>query len=180
MWLYCRELRALYPLQDDGFARWCCSTKSELHVQNLILVWQPVRHWYVNNSKKVQDAKTKKVSFYSCGKPQPVQMSWICWVNRLLSECWNRGAVVSSSRIWQGYFCRMQCLVLWNYVHTVCISGLVVFFFLVELIPGWLHGLNACLCWNMLFALLVSHLRVQFSKRNPVRPLQDCFMICSQ
>lgn len=68
---------------------------------------------------------------------------------------------VSSSRIWQGYVCRMQCLVLWNWC-PYCLHFRVFF---LELIPGWLQGLNACLCWNMLFALLVSHLTVQFSPK---------------
>lgn len=40
-------------------------------------------------------------------------------------------------------------------VHTVCISGI----FFLKLIPVWLHGLNACLCWCV---LLVLQLNVQF------------------
>lgn len=58
----------------------------------------------------------------------------------------------------------MQCLVLQDWC-PYCLDFRDFFFLVVELIPGWLHGLNACLCWNMLFALLVSHLVVQFSPK---------------
>lgn len=132
VWLYCRELRILYPLQVDGFGRRCCSIKSELCVQNLILVWQPVRHCFVSNSKKVHDMKTKELDFCGCGKPQPLQMSWMCWANRLLSRmleqmsCSMLCQVAGSDRVMS-----VECNV-WCYaidVHTVCISG--IFFFVL-------------------------------------------------
>lgn len=67
--------------------------------------------------------------------------------------------VVGSDRV-MSVECNVWCC---GIMSILFVFQVWFFFFLVELIPGWLHGLNACLCWNMLFALLVSHLRVQFS-----------------
>lgn len=141
-------------LLDGGFARWCCSTKSKLHIQNLILVVQPVRHWYVSSSKKV---KTKESDFFSYN---PSRWAGCIGLIGSFQEHWNRRAVctLAHSKVWQSVECNIWC---WGIgVHSVYISG---WFFLVgKLIPGWLHGLNACLCWSMLSVLLVLQLTLQF------------------
>lgn len=84
---------------------------------------------------------------------------------------------VSSSRIWQGYVCRMQCLVLWNWC-PYCLH-----------FRGFFSWANSRLAagTQCLFVLKHAVCALGFisygsilSKRNAVHPLQDCFMICSQ
>lgn len=157
--------------------------QKELHVQNLILVQQPVRHWYANNSKEVHDMKTKELDFHGCGKPQPLQMSWTCWANRLLSRtleqmsCCVLCQVARCNRL-MAVECSVCCCR--TDVHTVCISG--IYFFSCCWTNSRLAAWTQCL---FVLKHAVSTLGFTtddsvFSKRNPVHPLQDCFMICSQ
>lgn len=84
---------------------------------------------------------------------------------------------VSSSRIWQGYVCRMQCLVLWNWC-AYCLHFRVFFSWANSRLAAWtqcLFVLKHAVC-TLGFTSYGSIL----SKRNAVHPLQDCFMICSQ
>lgn len=96
---------------------------------------KPIRHRYVSNSKKMHDVKTKELNIYGCGKPQPLQMSWMCWANRLLSRmleqmsCCVLCQVAGSDRVMS-----VECNVcnVWycgTDVRTVCILG--IFFFLL-------------------------------------------------
>lgn len=98
-------------------------------------------------------------------------------------EHWNRGAVctLASSRVWQSCICRMQCLVLRNWC-PYCLHFRVdlVFFFLItnSRLASWTKCpfvLKRAVCTPG-FTSYGSVL----SKRHPVHPLQDCFMICSQ
>lgn len=104
--------------------------------------------------------KTKELDFYGCGKPQPLQMSWMCWANRLLSRtleqmsCCVLCQVAGSDRV-MSVECNVWCCRI--DVHTVWISGIFFSLLLNYFQAGCMDSMPVCVetcCLHSWFHIL--------------------------